>query len=487
MLIIPIEQKPDWKRPPIATLVIIAINLLVFTLYQSNDSHTANAATQLYIDKGLLEKEQHLLLELSQTQAMPWVGEAINALPDPEAKKALAMFAFYQRDLDTLVRRDWSREIHQDLEWKNAREKFEIHREDYSSLAYGLTPAEAKPLTYLTSIFLHGGWDHLIGNMVFLFLFGFLLELVLGAATYLVIYLITGVIAGAFFTLFNPGSVIPLVGASGAISGLMGAYIVMYGLRKIRFFYTIGIYFGEFKAPALAILPLWLAKEMWGHFNAEDNVAYLAHFGGLIGGAACLAAYQFFRREKTAEAIQEISDTNENTVHSEKALEEASKLAEKLDLAGAKNRLSQFLQQHPTEMTVWDALLRFEAKTPEQRAFHQTTFNFFKAVIAQPTPFAKQSDKVRTLIALYVGSTSKAHAFNNSIVTCKIICFLFAAKQEELAAQLLAEHFSSIKPSNPAKSACLMAAEFFHKKNAQRKAEFYRQKAAKLSPPAPAA
>src|SRR5690606_3596723 len=87
----------------------------------------------------------------------------------------LAYYAFYTRKFDATVAREWSREIHIDEEWRKSRESFENYRDRYSSFAYGLTPAESNLVNYISYAFLHGGWGHIVGNMVFLFLFGFLL------------------------------------------------------------------------------------------------------------------------------------------------------------------------------------------------------------------------------------------------------------------------------------------------------------------------
>jgi len=118
-------------------------------------------------------------------------------------------------------------------------------------------------------------------------LLGFTVEKALGPGRYLLAYLLCGVLSGLVFTAFSLGSPVPLVGASGSISGLMGMYVAIYGLQKIRFFYFIGVYFNYFRAPALAVLPVWLGKEIYDYwFAGATGIAYMAHAGGLIGGAA---------------------------------------------------------------------------------------------------------------------------------------------------------------------------------------------------------
>ena len=149
----------------------------------------------------------------------------------------------------------------------------------------GLVPADARWLTYLTSMFLHGGIDHLLGNMAFLFVFGFALERAIGLLNYSALYFLGGLVGGILHVLVHADSFVPTIGASGAVSALMGGYLAVYQLRKIRFFYSVLVYFGEFRAPALVILPAWILKEVYGYVYGDQGIAYWDHIGGLVGGA----------------------------------------------------------------------------------------------------------------------------------------------------------------------------------------------------------
>lgn len=158
-------------------------------------------------------------------------------------------------------------------------------RHEYWVAHYGFIPAEHRPITFLTHAFLHGGLGHLLGNMVFLFLVGFAVETSLGSWLYLTFYLIAGQCAVTLFWLLDPDSTAPLVGASGCIAGLMGLYSALFGLRRIRFFYSLLFYFGYASAPAIILLPVWVLNEIYQFYSGEDSqVAYAAHVGGLLGG-----------------------------------------------------------------------------------------------------------------------------------------------------------------------------------------------------------
>jgi membrane associated rhomboid family serine protease len=137
-------------------------------------------------------------------------------------------------------------------------------------------------LTLLTSMFLHGGWGHLLGNMIYLWVFGDDIEEALGPLRFLIFYLLCGIIAALVFVAFNMHSTTPLIGASGAISGVLAAYLllrpcarvtvfILRGVVRVRAYWVIG---------AWALLQVFLLAQ-----HSEDGVAYLAHVGGLAAGA----------------------------------------------------------------------------------------------------------------------------------------------------------------------------------------------------------
>jgi membrane associated rhomboid family serine protease len=160
---------------------------------------------------------------------------------------------------------------------------------------YGAVPADITQLrnlpSIITSMFLHGGWAHLIGNMVFLLIFGDNIEDAMGHISYLLFYLLTGIAAALTQVLLDPGSTIPLVGASGAISGVMGAYIVLFPHGKVRALVVFG-YFGQVVlVPAWVMIGLWFVLQLFSGFAAlgmpsdVGGVAFWAHVGGFIAGA----------------------------------------------------------------------------------------------------------------------------------------------------------------------------------------------------------
>jgi membrane associated rhomboid family serine protease len=152
-------------------------------------------------------------------------------------------------------------------------------------------------LPILVSMFLHGGWLHIGGNMLFLWIFGNNVEDRLGRLAFIAFYLLSGLAATALQLAFGPSSAVPNIGASGAIAGILGAYLVMFPRARV---YTIVIFFfiTAIELPAVAVLGFWFVLQLFSGVgslgaNVNGGVAYWAHVGGFAFGAA--VALLFFR------------------------------------------------------------------------------------------------------------------------------------------------------------------------------------------------
>ena len=148
--------------------------------------------------------------------------------------------------------------------------------------------------TMLTSMFLHGGWMHLIGNMWFLWVFGNNIEDSMGHARYIVFYLVCGALAAAAHVASAPGSAVPTVGASGAISGIMGAYLVLYPrVRVITLFFFV-IFIRVIPMPAWVLLLWWFALQLLSGSamaGSGGGVAFWAHVGGFVAGVVLIKLF----------------------------------------------------------------------------------------------------------------------------------------------------------------------------------------------------
>jgi len=158
------------------------------------------------------------------------------------------------------------------------------------SVGHDIPPTIPLPYwsTLITSMFLHGGWMHLGGNMLYLWILGDNLERVMGAAKYAVFYIVCGIVAGLAHILFAGGSTVPSVGASGAISGVLGGYLLMFPNNRVKVL-TRG---GVASVPALVVLGMWIVIQLVSQLGsiAETSqgggIAYMAHIGGFVAGMA---------------------------------------------------------------------------------------------------------------------------------------------------------------------------------------------------------
>src|SRR5688500_13062534 len=157
--------------------------------------------------------------------------------------------------------------------------------------------------TLLTSMFLHGGWMHLGGNMLYLWIFGDNLEKIMGAARFVIFYLICGLAASFAHIMFGASSNIPAVGASGAISGVLGGYLLLFPSNRVRVLTRGGIV----HVPALVVLGLWIVIQFingvgsMAQTSETGGVAYMEHIGGFVDG---LALVKLFAAGRTAPALR---------------------------------------------------------------------------------------------------------------------------------------------------------------------------------------
>jgi len=156
---------------------------------------------------------------------------------------------------------------------------------------YGVIPDRLHALSLVTSMFLHGGWMHVIGNMWFLWIYGDNIEDVLGHARYLLFYLLAGVAAALLQVALNWDSRVPMIGASGAIAGVMGAYLIKFPRSRILTLIPVFVFFTTVEIPAVFILLYWFVIQFFSGVGSigyshlsQGGVAWFAHIGGFVAG-----------------------------------------------------------------------------------------------------------------------------------------------------------------------------------------------------------
>ena len=175
-------------------------------------------------------------------------------------------------------------------------------------LRFGLTPASwmidihQAPIHAIiplfTSMFLHGGWMHIVGNMLFLYIFGDNIEDMFGHGKYLLFYLLSGLAAAGTQIYFNSASEAPMVGASGAIAGVLGAYLIMFPKARVTTLIPIIIFIKIVELPAYVFLGIWFVMQMFSGVLAlglggdAGGVAWWAHIGGFAMGMICVPVFK---------------------------------------------------------------------------------------------------------------------------------------------------------------------------------------------------
>ena len=173
---------------------------------------------------------------------------------------------------------------------------------------YGLTPDRFHVSAIFTSMFVHGGWLHVLGNMWFLWIFGDNIEDILGHGKYLLFYLLCGVAAAMTQVFFSPDSRVPMVGASGAIAGVMGAYMIKFPRSRILTLIPIFLFFTTIEVPAWVMLIYWFGIQLFSGVGsiaeaqyAQGGTAFFAHVGGFVVGLILVnlmgARQPYYRRQ----------------------------------------------------------------------------------------------------------------------------------------------------------------------------------------------
>jgi len=410
VLIIPIQNKPDWRRPPLMCFALILANLLVFVFYQGGDEARWQEAENYYFDSDLPDlEEQRFLMYIDEMH------------PEWRLQMGVEGEEFVYRELL------WNPEFHHWLlpkleqegqtRWLQQRQHFAGLRDRMSSLALGLTPAEPSIAGMFGHMFLHGSWDHLIGNMVFLLLFGLSVELALGGFWFIGLYLLGGLAAAGLHMLVESGSHVPMVGASGAVSAIMGMFVAIYGVRRLRFFYTVGFMFGEFSAPALMVLPLWLGKEIFGYLYGDAGIAYWAHTGGLLSGFALALMLIYWRPlvQTMPQQEEELPSPQKSALARIDRFQEEGKFLEAAEAAAAAVR------QYPDFLPLIQRYIELAAISPDSEAFHRANLALF-AQAANPQVEAR---------ILVTGYHSYLHATQKPRALTAKACLLMARRAAE--------------------------------------------------------
>ena len=478
MIIVPLSHEDlRGRRWPWITIAIIALNVVVFLFTYWSMAEQSASLTQTRI-KILLLAANHPRVQMSpETQKQVETFKSA----DPQT---WAQLGSRQRRLfdqapawDVRMREFEPSEANAEMvalsgEWKSLEEKSVL-------LQYGFVPAQKKPLSYVTANFLHGGWLHIIFNMWFLWLAGTVLEDVWGRLIYPIFYFLAGAVAIAAHGAMFPHSMVPLIGASGAVAGLMGAFLVRYFKTKIDFvfiwwFFTLTPRFHRFQAPTYFMLPLWLVAQLFSAWlsGGTSDVAYWTHIGGFAFGVVVALGMNVSGLEhKVDQAIEA-----EVTWQAGPRVMKASELLEKNQLDAAIAELRQAVQEKPDLLEAHTMLEQLYGRTQNVEAHRATLAELCRLNIK-----AKEMDAAWEHYGALVNAGGEKIATGDWVQICRWL----ETKENWEGAAAEYEKFARAYPADKLSVYSLVAAARLHLKKLNNKpqaARLYREAGASPVP-----
>ena len=382
MLIVPLHRAPTRANFPWVTAALIAANLFVFFALQLGDGVAQARALEYYGEQGLSKWE------------FPAYREWLNAQPDSDRERLAAFSATHsESDVERVAALQsdtrFLADLHADkvitpdaagyADWKPRRGEFDRLWSAMFTERWMLRFSEFDPRRMFGAMFLHGGVGHLIGNMLFLAFLGLLVEGALGPMLFLALYFVGGFGSAALSLAWRWGETGSALGASGAIAALMGAYCVLWGLRKVRFFWWFFVVFDYVKAPALILLPLWLGWELANlFFNHGAHVGFDAHAGGIVVGALIALGIKALHWERRDFLDEEI--VAEAAADASVAIKRANEHIGRLELPAARRLLEPLAEETPNDLRVLVALYRCARYEPNMPRIDAAA----RAVLVQP-------------------------------------------------------------------------------------------------------
>ncbi len=449
MFIIPVGNRVNWKRPPVVTLLLVILNCFVFFFLQAGDAEQEASARQYYFDSGLPAWE---LPRYAAYLGQAGKTDAARELRDMLAEHDDDALEWMEHDAPFMHRLHANRVITpSDPEfgaWRAQRRDYESRKSFTSRHVYQVDDPDIADAVAdaLVSAFMHAGFDHLFGNMAVLFIVGFLVESVIGRGLFALLYLVSIYTAVLVFSLTASGG--GALGASGAIAGVMGAYTVIFGWRKIDFFYSLAFYFDYVRAPAIVLLPLWLGNELYQFLTEHGaQVAYMAHFGGLLGGAAMGVLYRW----RCPQQIREHHEMQEARESDDKAFQRGMAHLGALEFRKALAVFKALQKKHPQDLQLARLVYRAARPEPASGDYHRAAL----VLLAQRGTDAAIAAEKHEIFREYWQRAQPAPQLGKDMMA-RLACYFAAAGYCENAEQLVGV-LQRVAPAHQALPAALLA------------------------------
>lgn len=425
ILIFPLShERTIVKRLPVITLFIIAVNVLLygFTVYYGHPTtetldEAVYSLAEYYYERPYLQASEKVIEKLGPVFVEQLKVKQEEATEKPE---------------EYLLNRQQGK-----LDDKIADFEAAFVNEFYRK--YGYIPSNGNLYTLFSSMFLHGGFLHLFFNMIFLYLSGYILEDYWGRILYPSFYLIGGIAATMAHAYMFPESNVPLVGASGAIAALMGAFLVRCFKTRIYFFYfvliVIKIKAGRFLAPAYIMLPLWLLQQVvYALMTSESGgVAFWAHIGGFVFGVFFAILVKFLKIEEKllTDAIdKKVNIYNSDEVNTKEKISTLEKIAEEeVDSGFVRSEKARLLLEEGNDKQALfecrRALVQFLKQSEEQEAME-----YYREMSTVFNDLSLKYDYQFQLIELYEANRE----YKDAVKACKNLIHFCRELNEEIFA-----------------------------------------------------
>lgn len=355
MLILPLHRRWNRSNFPWVTVLLAFCNVFVFAFLQSGDPAVQREAAAYYLRSDLPAVEFPAYVQWRQRHDHR-SGPAPAGIADP-----VRMLAQIEADSAFLTDLHASRVIVPSdpayARWRVQRDRFDAMLDRTFTRTHALRFSHFEPDRLLSAMFLHGGIDHLLGNMLFLLVVGMLVEGALGHGMFVAVYLLGGIIAGLASLAWHWGGEGFSLGASGAIAALMGAYAALWRGRKVRVFYWFFVVFDYVKAPALIVLGFWFAwLVLYPWLDTGSRVDFADHAGGL--GAGIVMALVLTRLGRIRHDFIDEEERAEQHQHDEAELAQALQWLGAMEIEKARTILRRLDQATPGRWPVLVALYR---------------------------------------------------------------------------------------------------------------------------------
>lgn len=386
MFVIPVGNRVNWNRPPVVTLLLILINCVVFFTFQYGEEDRVSPAAKFYLSSKLPGIEWPRYADYLKQHGQTKKADAFTQASEHGQFGPMALMVM-ERDKPFMAELRAGRIVPQrdpDYEdWTEARQHYDALWKPSFTERFAFHADEPKPLNAFTSAFLHGGVGHLFGNMLVLFLVGVAVEAVVGMAMYSLAYGASIFASCYAYLLLQAEPGVLSLGASGAIAGVMGLYTVVYGWRKIDFFYSLVFYFDYVRGPAILLLPVWLGNEVFQFYTEPDsNVAFMAHFGGLVCGAAMGGLYRLLRPAQIERGHQQAEQPQLDRQRFEQGLAWLGAM----EFKKAVEVFKGLQREHPGDPNLAWQLYRAAKYDPAGEDFHQAAKHLMLLPAAHTTP-----------------------------------------------------------------------------------------------------